>query len=191
LLGTDLDDTARIIFNARFGTYCVAVASLAYVAWLAYTAPRPVKDATPRTLQFVDFIQWRIIAAVAIVAVNVFTLIAVSLEIHTYWAVRRVPEFMYEQFSYSIWWMLFGAILLAVGFWKRTAFIRWQALLLLALSIGKVFLFDMSELNQGYRILSFLGLGALLLGVSYAYQRDWLGLRTEKAPASTDEGKRA
>ena len=63
------------------------------------------------------------------------------------------------------------------GFWRRSAFLRWQALLLLAVSIGKVFLVDVSELSQGYRILSFLGLGALLLGVSFVYQRDWLNLR--------------
>jgi uncharacterized membrane protein len=36
----------------------------------------------------------------------------------------------------------------------------------------------MSKLSQGYRILSFLGLGALLLAVSFVYQRDWLNLRT-------------
>ena len=41
---------------------------------------------------------------------------------------------------------------------------------------GKVFLEDMSELSQGYRILSFLGLGVLLLGVRYVYQRDLLNL---------------
>ena len=49
--------------------------------------------------------------------------------------------------------------------------------MLLAVSIAKVFLVDVSELAEGYRILSFLGLGALLLGVSYVYQRDWLNLR--------------
>jgi uncharacterized membrane protein len=64
-----------------------------------------------------------------------------------------------------------------VGFWRRSAFLRWQALVLLAVSIGKVFLVDTSELSQGFRILSFLGLGALLLGVSFVYQRDWLNLR--------------
>ena len=37
----------------------------------------------------------------------------------------------------------------------------------------------MSELSQGYRILSFLGLGALLLAVSFVYQRDWLNLRAK------------
>ena len=84
---------------------------------------------------------------------------------------------MYAQFSYSAWFMLFGAILLAVGFWRRSAFLRWQALVLLAVTVGKVFLVDISELSQGYRILSFLGLGALLLAVSFVYQRDWLNLR--------------
>jgi uncharacterized membrane protein len=73
--------------------------------------------------------------------------------------------------------MLFGAILLAVGFWRRSSFLRWQALVLLALTIAKVFLSDISELSQGFRIFSFLGLGALLLGVSFVYQRDWLNLR--------------
>jgi uncharacterized membrane protein len=73
--------------------------------------------------------------------------------------------------------MIFGAILLGIGFWQRSAFVRWQALLLVALAIGKVFLVDVRELSQGYSILSFLGLGALLLGVSFIYQRDWLHLR--------------
>jgi uncharacterized membrane protein len=73
--------------------------------------------------------------------------------------------------------MVYGAILLGMGFWRRSAFLRWQALALLAVTIIKVFLFDMNVLSQGYRILSFLGLGALLFAVSYVYQRDWLKLR--------------
>jgi uncharacterized membrane protein len=39
-------------------------------------------------------------------------------------------------------------------------------------------------LSQGYRILSFLGLGALLLGVSFVYQRDWLHLRSHEDKVS-------
>ena len=38
----------------------------------------------------------------------------------------------------------------------------------------------MSELGHGLRILSFIGLGVLLLCVSYVYQRDWLNLRGQK-----------
>jgi len=45
-----------------------------------------------------------------------------------------------------------------------------------------VFLYDISGLSQGYRVASFMGLGALLMGVSYAYQKDWLGLKPVAAP---------
>jgi uncharacterized membrane protein len=76
--------------------------------------------------------------------------------------------------------MVFGAILLGVGFWRRSAFLRWQALVLMSVTIIKVFLYDMSELSQGYRVLSFVGLGALLFAVSFVYQRDWLNLRAGK-----------
>ena len=165
------------IFNERFGTYCVAVVVFAFAAWWARKTETGAAAKQPAS--------WEVLAAVAALIVNALILLAVSLEIHGYWwSLRWRNDFnvyseyrMYAQFTYSAWFMLFGAILLAAGVWRRSAFLRWQALLLLAVSIGKVFLVDVSELSQGYRILSFLGLGALLLGVSFIYQRDWLNLR--------------
>ncbi len=168
---------ATPIFNQRFGAYCVAIAVFAFAAWLAVR--EPVEEANEA------LISSPALAGAALLAVNALILVAVSLEIHSYWWFLRwrgdlnlFEDYRIDaQFTYSAWFMLFGAILLAVGFWRRSAFLRWQALLLLAASIGKVFLVDMSELSQGYRILSFLGLGVLLLGVSYVYQRDLLNLR--------------
>ena len=49
-------------------------------------------------------------------------------------------------------------------------------MVLIAFTIGKVFLYDVSELDRGYRIVSFIVLGALLLAISFVYQRDWLRL---------------
>jgi uncharacterized membrane protein len=72
--------------------------------------------------------------------------------------------------------MAYGAMLMIAGFWRRSAFVRWQALVLIALTIGKVFIFDVSELDRGYRIVSFIVLGVLLLAISFVYQRDWLKL---------------
>jgi len=46
-----------------------------------------------------------------------------------------------------------------------------MALLLLGLTIFKVFLFDLSSLEKLYRIISFIVLGAILLAVSFLYQR--------------------
>jgi uncharacterized membrane protein len=176
-------------FNERFGTYCVGIGVFAFVAWLAARA-RPEASWA---------VEWPTLAALSVVLVNALILLAVGWEIHSYWWYRlwhgaaagpwdayvglardweRMRDYrMYAQFTYSAFFMLFGAALLGIGFWRRSAFLRWQALVLLAFSIGKVFVVDMQELSQGYRILSFLGLGALLLAVSFAYQRDWLNLR--------------
>jgi len=168
-------------FNERFGTYCVGIATCAFVAWVAARV-RPESEGFPA---FFPAFGWRPIAACSAIAVNVLILLAMGWEIHSYWWYlsyrgdwHPLHDYqMYAQFTYSAFFMLFGAVLLGIGFWRRSAFLRWQALVLLAASIGKVFIVDVEELSQGYRILSFLGLGALLLAVSFAYQRDWLNLR--------------
>ena len=58
-----------------------------------------------------------------------------------------------------------------VGFWKKSAFLRWQAIVLLAATVIKVFLFDIGTLERGYRIAAFIALGTILLAVSFFYQR--------------------
>jgi len=171
---------SRPIFNERFGTYCVAIAAFAFVAWLARNSHDEQEPA--------PLMHWPNLAAVAVLAVNALILIAFSLEIHSYWWLLRWngddnlmrDYWMYAEFSYSALFMLYGSALLTIGFIKRSAFLRWQALILIAATIAKVFLVDMSELSSGLRILSFIGLGALLLAVSYVYQRDWLKLRGQK-----------
>lgn len=166
------------VFNERFATYLFAIAVCALVAWLAAKVPHVEAD------RFAVF-AWPTLAAIAGLAVNLLILLAVGWEIHAYWWYFQwrgdwtlMQDYrMYAQFTYSAFFMLFGAALLSVGFWRRLAFLRWQGLVLLAVSIAKVFIVDVSTLSQGYRILSFLGLGALLLAVSFVYQRDWLNLK--------------
>jgi uncharacterized membrane protein len=180
-----------LLLNQRFLTWLVAIAAFAFVAFLANRASReqyPEQDPA-RSREITH--GWQALATLAALAVNALLLVAINMEINSFWSVRPSAtepsetewsrqyalHKMYAQFSYSAWFMLFGAILLATGFARRSAFLRWQGLILLAVSVGKVFLVDMSALSQGYRILSFLGLGALLLAVSFVYQRDWLELR--------------
>ena len=162
----------------------MAIAVFAFVAWLAGKSAGDASSDFGRA--------WPAIAAAAVLIINGLILIAVSNEIHTYWwssgwhggYEQYSLHSMYAQFSYSAFFMLFGAVVLALGFSRHSAFLRWQALVLLAVSIAKVFLVDVSELSQGYRILSFLGLGALLLAVSFVYQRDWFHLRDRGGNAS-------
>jgi uncharacterized membrane protein len=175
----------QLIFNLRMATYTVAVAVLAAVAW--YASRRT--DDLGRTL-----------AAVAVVALNALALIALSHEVTDYYARQMtalqpargqwIPAYssewrrvrIEEEFSYSALWMAYGAMLMVVGFIRRSAFVRWQALLLIAVTIAKVFIYDVSQLDRGYRIVSFIVLGVLLLAISFVYQRDWLQLSARKRP---------
>jgi uncharacterized membrane protein len=91
----------------------------------------------------------------------------------------NVDVALQQALAISAWLMLYGAALLAVGFWRRSSLLRWQALALLAITILKVFAYDMRDLSGGYRFVSFLALGGLLLAVSFAYQKDWPGVREE------------
>jgi uncharacterized membrane protein len=166
------------LLNQRFATYCVGIAAFTLVFVMARKEQSNEPD--------------RLLAAAAVLVVNALALVAIGWEIHSYWWFRQwqgnwrlMHDYrMYAQFTYSAFFMAFGAVLLAVGFSRRSAYLRWQALLLLAVAIGKVFLVDVSALSQGYRILSFIGLGALLLGVSFVYQRDLLNLRNPERHAS-------
>jgi len=176
LVTIDPNTSTTPIFNARFATYLAGIAVFAFAAWTAYRCAKEQQDTS---------LPWPGIAAASVLVVNGLILLAAGREIHAYWwgsgwhggYQQYALHGMYAQFSYSALVMAFGAILLTLGFSRHSAFLRWQALVLLAVSIGKVFLVDVSELSQGYRILSFLGLGALLLGVSFVYQRDWFDLR--------------
>ncbi len=172
----------RVIVNPRFGTFAVAIGAFAATLLIARHAmlSRSVEISAARIL-----LPWPVVASVALALVNLLVLAAVAFEIHTYWWSQPLTpgttlfaeRSMHAQFTYSAWGLLLGAGLLAVGFWRKSAFLRWQALILLAADIAKVFLVDTSQLTQGYRIVSFIGLGVLLLVVSFVYQRDWLGLR--------------
>jgi len=171
--------STRLIFNSRMATHAVAIAVLAVVA--RYGSKRNDE-------------RGQIAAASAIVALNVLALVALSREVSDYYAQKMSavrprlgqwnrsdrPSFremeIERDFTYSALWMGYGAILMVIGFWRRSAFVRWQGLLLIAATIVKVFVYDVSQLDRGYRILSFIVLGVLLLAISFVYQRDWLQL---------------
>lgn len=76
-----------------------------------------------------------------------------------------------EVYAYSVVWLLYAAVLLAVGIFFKASAVRHAALAVLAATCVKVFLFDMSGLTGLYRAASFLGLGLCLVGIGFLYQR--------------------
>jgi uncharacterized membrane protein len=87
-----------------------------------------------------------------------------------------------EQYTYSAVWLLFGVVLLAAGIFYRSLLLRIASAAVVVLTVLKVFLVDMSDLAGIYRALSFLGLGAVLIGIGWFYQR----LLFPRAPAVSE-----
>jgi len=76
-----------------------------------------------------------------------------------------------EIYAYSIVWLLSGVALLFFGTIRKDSMIRIASLVVMILTVGKVFLYDTSALDGLLRVFSFLGLGLSLLGLSWFYTR--------------------
>src|SRR5215471_19660151 len=157
----------RLVFNARFATYLIAIAVL---GGIVYFGGRSASEGE------------KIFVRIAAVVLNLLALTALTLEASDYFGRQQARTYdvvgysgdynqfwLMREFSYSAIWLVYGAVLMAFGFWKKTAFVRWQGLALIALTILKVFIYDSRNLNTGYRILSFIALGAVLLAISFVY----------------------
>jgi uncharacterized membrane protein len=76
-----------------------------------------------------------------------------------------------EQYTYSIAWLAFGVTLLGVGIFFNSQRARLASAVVIALTILKAFLIDMSTLTGVYRALSFMCLGLVLVAIGWLYQR--------------------
>lgn len=76
-----------------------------------------------------------------------------------------------ELYTYSIVWLLLSVGLLAIGLVRDDKSIRLASLIVMTITILKVFLIDAANLEGLYRVFSFLGLGISLMGLSYFYTR--------------------
>jgi uncharacterized membrane protein len=76
-----------------------------------------------------------------------------------------------EQYTYSIAWLAFGVALLGIGILFNSQRARLASAVVIALTIGKAFLIDMSTLSGVYRALSFMCLGLVLVAIGWLYQR--------------------
>jgi uncharacterized membrane protein len=85
-----------------------------------------------------------------------------------------------EQYSYSIAWLAFGVVLLGVGILVQSQRARLASAIVIALTILKAFLIDMSTLTGAYRALSFMCLGLVLVVIGWLYQR--ILFRRQKPP---------
>jgi uncharacterized membrane protein len=124
-------------------------------------------------------------SAIAAVTAVALALIYLSLEVRTLYqgeVLNDGPTTDAEQYTYSAVWLAFGVTLLVVGMVLRSQAVRLASAAVVILTVLKVFLIDMSDLTGIYQSLSFIGLGIVLLGVGWLYQRLLFPRRSPPTP---------
>lgn len=87
----------------------------------------------------------------------------------------------------SIWWAALATALIVAGFWRRLPLVRHLGLGLMGLASLKVVVYDLSDVPAMWRVISFLLLGLLMLGVAAIYarvMRTWREQEAADAPAT-------
>src|SRR6266404_1547414 len=152
----------QFLFNERFAAYAVLIICFGVVVYAAREHASSVGRDELNTLGGFA------------VAINVFALIALSLELWDHFGSHAglgIDAGLAQHLALSLLWTAYASALIALGVRRESALLRWQALVLFGLVVVKVFLYDSSYLERFYRIVSFFILGLVLLVVSFLYQR--------------------
>jgi uncharacterized membrane protein len=176
-----------LIFNETFAAFALLILALSLSLWFYSRAENRERP---------------LIVPYIVGVVNVLAIVALSTEVLGYFGknlraggisedqIRNLH--LARQLWLSLVWAIYGGAMLTVGIARRSKLLRVMALLLLGLTIFKVFLFDLSSLDKLYRIVSFIVLGAILLAVSFLYQRyrqrmaEFIGETNAEAPVSSE-----
>ena len=71
----------------------------------------------------------------------------------------------------SILWGLYALLLIALGIWKSKKHLRIGAIVLFAITLTKLFFYDISHLDTLAKTIVFVSLGVLLLIISFLYNK--------------------
>jgi uncharacterized membrane protein len=106
----------------------------------------------------------------------ILTFLLLNIEIADYFSVGPTLTFSFSgnfarDMTYSIAWALYAFALLLVGMKRKTGWVRYAGVALLLVTLGKLFLHDLGNLSQLYRIGAFIGVAIILIVASFVYQR--------------------
>jgi predicted membrane protein DUF2339 len=106
----------------------------------------------------------------------ILTFLLLNIEIADYFSVGPTLTFSFSgnfarDMTYSIAWALFAFALLLVGMKQKMGWVRYAGVVLLLVTLIKLFLHDLGNLSQLYRIGAFIGVAIILIVASFVYQR--------------------
>ncbi|MGE7369995.1 DUF2339 domain-containing protein [Neorhizobium sp. NPDC001467] len=112
-----------------------------------------------------------------------------TLSVRRFWQGENIADWKgfaaAETYTYSVVWLLLGIVLLVLGSRLNQRSLRLASAGLVLVAVLKVFLIDMSSLEGILRALSFMGLGAVLIGIGLFYQRILVKKDGNRRPADS------
>jgi uncharacterized membrane protein len=158
----------RFLFNQRAFTFLISVLAMFAMAYL-YVRNREKLQRLERWL----------IAGLVVVA-NLLILFFLTTEITSSFEVSYSKASEYGtrrdirsrmQLAISALWGFYSIVLVTIGIVRKFQPIRLLAIVLFGVTILKVFILDLQEMEKVYRIIASIGLGVVLLAVSMMYQK--------------------
>ncbi len=159
------------VSNPLFGGALVPGPVGANVLVLAYAAPALLAFALAR--DYGRYESPKLAGAAGLVGLGLLALY-ISLEVRHAFQGANLAAYRLsdaELYSYSVVWLVYAGVLLAIALRSGSAALRYVSLGILLATTAKVFLIDLASLTDLYRVASFLGLGLSLVGIGYLYQR--------------------
>lgn len=152
---------------------------------LGYLAPAILTGILAVVYQKTRNERWRAFAGVTAV---VLAMAYLTLQVRFIFQGPRLDGFGAsdaELYTYSAVWLVFSVLLLLIGIVRQSQAIRLASAAVLLVTIAKVFFIDLAGLTGVWRALSFIGLGAVLVGIGLLYQRLLFPKKTPPADASS------
>jgi uncharacterized membrane protein len=154
LVATDADGHAPVVHDTTAAG--LAIIGLLVLGARSWTAPRE---------------RLALGAAAGAAAVYLISVIVVDTVEWQAGSLSGVDLWYAGQVALSVCWAFLGLGILVAGLVTRRLAVRVFGLALLGLATLKVFIVDMSTLDIAFRVLSFVGLGLLLVGTGWIYLR--------------------
>jgi uncharacterized membrane protein len=107
---------------------------------------------------------------------GVLVFLLLNIQIADYFSAGPTLTFSFtgnfaRDMTYSIAWALYGFALLLIGMKAKVKVVRYAGVVLLLVTLLKLFLNDLANLGQLYRIGAFIGVAVVLIVASFVYQR--------------------
>jgi len=151
-----------LVLNETFALGAWIIGLMYLLAWAHARAPRTSEAPYARS------IAWLLVGA------SLLTIVLLTAQNASYWEIQSATladATFAEQLVLSLLWTFYGAALIVIGVRSSYAPIRYTGMTLIAVTVLKVFLVDLAGLQGIYRVLGLLVVGAVLLAISFLYQR--------------------